>query len=119
MESTTNYTTSFINRVIGAQSITKTVVGYYDLLDDSNEDDITLLFESMTQICNEEGIPNAGLNSLNQIFGRLREFRNNRAAVSQTHYEETSELCDQYIQWVFTTFPCFQTGENGQVHYSS
>lgn len=109
----------YLQALFGAHSITKTVIGYYNLVD-VEEDDETKLYELMNLICQNENINNDQLSLLKIIFDRIIEFRNNRdQIVTPKQLESTMQLCSNYVNWVFLSFPCFIKGENGQYYFRS
>jgi hypothetical protein len=109
----------YLQVLFGAHSITKTVIGYYNLID-GDEDDETKLYDLMNSICQSENIKSDQLSLLKKIFDLIIEFRNNRnQVISSEQLESTKQLCGNYVNWVFSSFPCFIKGENGQYFFRS
>lgn len=115
-----NYKTQFLQSIFGAHSITKTIINHYNLLQE-DEDDESKLLGHMTNICEEEHIPNKDhLGLLAEIFNRLAKYRANREVViSYDYYQSTAQTCQTYVNWVFNSFSCFTKGDDGRFYYTS
>ena len=114
-----NYSTDYLQVLFGAHSITKTVLGYYDLLE-GDEDDEIKLYDLMNTVCRSESIKSDQLLLLRKIFDLIQGYRNDRnQIIRMEQLESAKQLCSTYINWVFNSFPCFVKGENGQYFFHS
>src|SRR5262245_9671099 len=94
--------TEWLQAIFGAHSITKTVVGYYELLNGDHDNEDRLL-KKMATICRTENINDDQLKSLRHIFDLIIDFRSNRDQfISQEQLESTRKVCQGYVNWVFT-----------------
>lgn len=111
--------TEYIRTIFGAHSIPKTVIGYYKLLNNSDEDndDENRLFELISTICHRENIKDNQLKLLQHIFNLIIKIETNRnQVITQEHFDSTKKVCQTYVNWVFNGFPCFKKGEDDR-HY--
>jgi hypothetical protein len=108
-----------LKSIIGAFSITKTVLGHYKLLQNDTEDEAQLL-RLMIGLCKEQNTDARLVQRIQKIHNDLIAYRKDkRKMLTLDQYDSTKKNCEEYVQMVFVNFPCFKKGDDGIYYYQS
>jgi hypothetical protein len=113
----------YLVTLYGAHSITRTVLGYYGQLPDDEDEEAEELEDDelvarMKTVCAHEGIEGEPVTWLQEILELIAAFRAKQdKTVTPAQSAFAEEKCQAYVNWVFTSFPCFEKGEDGRYYF--
>jgi len=97
----------FLQSVLGACSITKTVLGAYDLIPpdpDDRDKDYRGNVEQMRALCDSLDVAPEGLADLERLLDILDRFVTQGRRVTSAQASEAVPLNRRYVAWVTATF---------------
>ncbi len=116
---TDNLKIEHLTSILGAFSITKTVLGHYQLLKNDTDDE-TQLLKLMIGLCKERSIDSQLIRGLQRVHADLIAYQKDKGeTLTLDKYDSTKKNCEEYVQMVFVSFPCFRKGGDGRYYYHS
>jgi hypothetical protein len=100
-----------VQTVIGAFSITKTVLNLHGGIQfdpDDEDDDFDSFLPMMENLCGAMGIPPIGLNDYKSLLDLRRRAVITRGEITPADVEYAEALRNRYVNWVYDFFPGYQ-----------
>ena len=106
----------FLKAILGACSITKTVLGAYDRIPpdpDDRDDDYRADMAKMRVLCLDLDLEESGIESLEKLLDLRDLFVNQGRQASAAQAEFAGQLRDTYLDWIFANFTFLRRSSTG------